>query len=66
MKASPVINSICLLSSLRQRGRLRWEKDSEASAGGMAKGPGGCWAWRKENLVEGLHELVFRNSKAVI
>lgn len=41
MKASPVINSICLLSSLRQRRRPRWEEDSESCAKGeRAKGPG--------------------------
>lgn len=41
MKASPVINSVSLLSSLRQKRELRWEEDSESCArGGMAKGPG--------------------------
>lgn len=50
MKASLVINSICLLSSLRQKGRLRWEEDSEASAGGMDKGPGGMLGLEEREL----------------
>lgn len=50
MKASLVINSICLLSSLRQKGRLRWEEDSEASARGMDKGPGGMLGLEEREL----------------
>lgn len=52
MKASPVINSICLLSSLRQRRRPRWEEDSESCAkGGRAKGPGDVGPGGEEDLV---------------
>lgn len=68
MKASPVINSVSLLSSLRQKRELKWEEDSESCArGGMAKGPGGVgpggkrtrtWWW--------LQDWAFKNSRALM
>lgn len=66
MKASPVINSICLLSSLRQRRRPRWEEDSESCAkGGKAKGPGDVGPGGKKTWW-GLPDWVFKNSRSVL
>lgn len=66
MKASPVINSICLLSSLRQRRRPRWEEDSELCAEGeRAKGPGDVGPGGKRTWW-GLPDWVFKNSRPVL
>ena len=60
-----IINSICLLSGLRQRRRPWWEGDLSSCAGGGTLKNLGMLGWRKRTWWE-LQYWIFGNSRAVM